>query len=192
VPLFLQMYEGPNYHADATIMFGTQVENTICSRSRRSWPISGTASMPIRTCSTRDSPRRSEIFQNSLATRFHDSRGWRALLEDGAGADALYLAQERWTEARGRPRRSWHHGDTGESAARVGTRRAGADVSNMALMDEHTYGAYNSVSDPTSREAVDQLEVKEKFAVDAAAQVDFVTRRSMETWRMKSRRARAA
>ncbi|MGA7706584.1 MAG: polysaccharide lyase family protein, partial [Acidobacteriaceae bacterium] len=28
LPLFLQMYQHPSYHADATILFGTQVENT--------------------------------------------------------------------------------------------------------------------------------------------------------------------
>ena len=28
LPLFLQMYETPKYHADATIIYGTQVENT--------------------------------------------------------------------------------------------------------------------------------------------------------------------
>ena len=51
---------------------------------------------------------------------------------------------------------------------------------NMVLMDEHTYDSYNSVSDVTpSREAVDQLAIKEQYAVNAAAQVDFVTRRSM-------------
>jgi alpha-mannosidase len=28
IPLFLQMYEHPGYHADAAILYGTQVENT--------------------------------------------------------------------------------------------------------------------------------------------------------------------
>ena len=50
---------------------------------------------------------------------------------------------------------------------------------NMVLMDEHTWDSDNSVSDPTSMEAVDQLAFKEQYAVNAGAQVDFVARRSM-------------
>ena len=100
--------------------------------------------------------------------------------EDGAGSDAYYLAMERWNEARGQ---------TAEKLAtlaslvnpllKADTAELGRMWTDMVLMDEHTWDSYNSVSDPTSMEAVDQLAVKDQFAVNAAAQVDFVTRRSM-------------
>src|ERR1035437_8721481 len=60
------------------------------------------------------------------------------------------------------------------------TAELGQMWTNMVLMDEHTWDSDNSVTDPASREAVDQLALKEQFAVNAKAQVDFVTRRSME------------
>ena len=50
---------------------------------------------------------------------------------------------------------------------------------NMILADEHTWDSYNSVSDSTSKEAVDQLAVKELYPVKAAALADFITRNSM-------------
>jgi hypothetical protein len=182
VPLFLQMYEGPNYHADATIMFGTQVENTdlFPQQAELADKWNGKYAYPHMQYAGFSEALGdiSKQFGDKIPTIRGDGVPY---WEDGAGADALYLAQERWTEARGQ---------TAEKLATMATQAnpllesEPAELeqmwSNMALMDEHTYGAYNSVSDPTSREAVDQLEVKEKFAVDAAAQVDFVTRRSME------------
>ena len=47
------------------------------------------------------------------------------------------------------------------------------------LMDEHTWDSYNSVSSPTSREAVGQLAVKDAYATGAQAQTDFIVRNSM-------------
>jgi len=181
LPLFLQQYGKDGYHANATILFGTQVENTDLF------------------------PQQAELVQNwnrlyayphlkysgfhealqKIEKQFADSipsiRGdggpyW----EDGAGSDASYVAMERWSEARGQ---------TAEKLATLASLvnpllkpdpAALEDMwTNMVLMDEHTWDSYNSVSDPASMEAVHQLAVKEQFAVNAAAQVDLVTRRSM-------------
>jgi alpha-mannosidase len=50
---------------------------------------------------------------------------------------------------------------------------------DMLLMDEHTWDSYNSITDPTSREAVRQLAVKDLYAIKAHALADFLTRNSM-------------
>jgi len=50
---------------------------------------------------------------------------------------------------------------------------------NMVLMDEHTWDSDTGESDPTSREAVQQLAVKNSYAVTARAMADWVSRNSM-------------
>lgn len=182
LPLFLQMYEGSNYHSNAVILFGTQVENTdlFPQQAELAGKWNGIYAYPHMQYSGFDEALR------TIETQFGDNiptiRGDGApYWEDGAGSDAYYLAMERWSEARGQ---------TAEKLAtlaqqinpvlKADTAELGQMWTDMALMDEHTWGAYNSVSDPTSREAVDQLAIKDGFASSAAAEADFVTRRSME------------
>jgi alpha-mannosidase len=50
---------------------------------------------------------------------------------------------------------------------------------NMVLMDEHTWLSWNSVSDPDSNEAVEQLKVKDSRAITADALRDHLLRSSM-------------
>lgn len=181
LPLFLQMYEHPSYHADSVILYGTQVENTDLFPQQ--------AELAGKWNSTYAYPRLQYAgfheAMESVQKQFGDSiptvRGdggpyW----EDGAGSDAHYLALERWSEARAQ---------TAEKLAtlasllnpvlKTNTAELSQMWNDMVLMDEHTWGAYNSVTDPTSTEAIDQLEVKDHFAVNAADRVDFVARRSM-------------
>lgn len=181
LPLFLQMYGNSEYRATATIIYGTQVENTDLF------------------------PEQTELVQkwNSMHAYPHlKYSGFRAALEeiakqfgdglpsirgdggpyweDGAGSDAEYLAMERRNEARA---------PTAEKLATLTTlvnplfttdkEKLDAMWRNMVLMDEHTWDSYNSVSDPASSEAVDQLALKDQYATNAAAQADFVVRRSM-------------
>jgi hypothetical protein len=49
----------------------------------------------------------------------------------------------------------------------------------MVLYDEHTWGAYCSVSNPKSQETVEQWAVKEDFATQAKKDVDYVLRRAL-------------
>jgi hypothetical protein len=181
LPLFLQMYEHPNYHADAVLLYGTQVENTDLFPQQ--------AELAGKWNSTYAYPRLQYAgFHEALETvqkQFGDNiptvRGdggpyW----EDGAASDAHYLAIERWNEARGQ---------TAEKLAtlasllnpvlKTNTAELSQMWTDMVLMDEHTWDSYNSVTDPTTMETVDQLAVKDQYAINAAARVDFVTRRSM-------------
>ncbi len=181
LPLFLQMYEHPSYHADAVILYGTQVENTDLFPQQ--------AELAGKWNSIYAYPRlQYSGFHEALQTvekQFGDSiptiRGdggpyW----EDGAGADALYLGMERWSEARGQSAEKFATlAALVNPDLKIDTGELGRMWTDMVLMDEHTWDSYNSVTDPTSMEAVKQLAVKDQYAVSAAAQVDFVTRRSM-------------
>jgi hypothetical protein len=181
LPLYLQMYETPKYHADATIIYGTQVENTDLFPQQ--------AELAGKWNAVYAYPRLQysgfhEAMQD-IAKQFGDNistiRGdggpyW----EDGAASDAYFLSMERWNEARGQ---------TAEKLAtlasvvnpllKTDTAELGRMWTNMVLMDEHTWDSDNSVSDPASKEATGQLAVKEQFAVNAAAEADFAAKRSM-------------
>ena len=181
LPLFLQMYETPKYHADATIIYGTQVENTDLFPQQAELVGKWNA---IYTYPRLQYSGFREAIQN-IEKQFGDNiqtiRGdggpyW----EDGAASDAYYLSMERWNEARAQ---------TAEKLAtlasvvnpllKTDTAELGRMWTNMVLMEEHTWDSNNSVNDPTSKEATGQLAVKEQFAVNAAAEADFAAKRSM-------------
>jgi len=181
LPLFLQMYQGPHYRADSAILFGTQVENTdlFPQQGELAGQWNALYAYPHLQVSG---------FHDALAAiarQFGDAiptvRGdggpyW----EDGIGSDAFYAAIERENESRA------------PSAEKLATLSAllnprlavdrnllNAMWENMVLMDEHTWLSWNSVSDPESNEAVEQLRVKDSRATDAAAQRDDILRSSM-------------
>ncbi len=181
LPLFLQMYGNAGYHANATLLYGTQVENTdlFPQQAELAQQWNDVYDFPHLEYSGFHQALKEiagQFGQNIPTIRGDGGPYW----EDGAGSDARYVAMERWSEARGQ---------TAEKLATLATlvnpvlKTDSAEMermwTSMILMDEHTWDSYNSVFDPESREAVDQLAVKEQFAVNAAAQVDFVTRRSM-------------
>ena len=181
LPLFLQMYQRPEYHASATILFGTQVENTDLFPQQ--------AELADQWNALYAYPRvQYSGFHDALAEiakQFGDSiptiRGdggpyW----EDGIGSDAFYAALERENESRGPSAEK-----LATISALVNPRLAvDHDVLNqmwnsMVLMDEHTWLSWNSVSDPTSREATEQLRVKDSRAVTAADLRDHLLRGAM-------------
>ena len=89
--------------------------------------------------------------------------------EDGIGSDAFYAALERENESRAPSAEK-----LATISALVNPRIAvdqnalNAMWNSMVLMDEHTWLSWNSVSDPTSREATEQLRVKDSRATTAA------------------------
>jgi hypothetical protein len=181
LPLFLQMYQHPSYHADATILFGTQVENTdlFPQQATLAQQWNSVYAYPHIQYSGFHAALKNiaQQFGNNIPTISGDGGPY---WEDGIAADAYSAALERLNEARG------------PSAEKLATltslvnRKYAADTSslhrmwtNMILADEHTWDSYNSVSDATSKEAVDQLALKELYPVKAAAVADFITRNSM-------------
>ncbi len=181
LPIFLQMYERPTYRANAAIIYGTQVENTDLFPQQaelvKNW--SSTYAWPrLQYSGIHEAMTAIEQQFGDTIPTIHGDGGpyW----EDGAGADALYLAMERWNEPRAQ---------TAEKLATLApflnpmlhTNTAELEKlwTSMVLMDEHTWTSYNAQTDPGSREAIDQLAVKEQLAVNAHAQADLITRRGM-------------
>jgi alpha-mannosidase len=181
VPLFLQMYRQPGYHANATIIFGTQVENTdlFPQQAELADQWNGLYAYPhIEYSGFHEALENiAQQFGEAIPTVRGDGGPY---WEDGIGSDAYYAALERENESRA---------PSAEKLATISTLvnpRQAVDPdelnsmwANMVLMDEHTWTSWNSVSDPTSNEAVEQLRVKDSRATAAADLRDSILRSSM-------------
>ncbi|MGB9146179.1 MAG: polysaccharide lyase family protein [Acidobacteriaceae bacterium] len=181
LPLFLQMYEHPSYRANAAILFGTQVENTDLFPQQAELADQWNALYAYPRIQYSGFHSALESIAQQFGPDIPTVRGdggpyW----EDGIGSDAYYAALERVNEARA---------PSAEKLAtiasivnpRIAVDRDELDRlwTNMVLMDEHTWTSWNSVSDPESSEAVDQLRVKDGRATTAAELREDLLRRSM-------------
>lgn len=181
IPVFLQMYQHPGYRANAAIIFGTQVENTDLYPQQAELVQKWNRVYAYPRMEYSGFHHALKAVADQFGADIPTVRGdggpyW----EDGIGSDAGYAAMERVSESRG---------PSAEKLVTISTLvnpRLAADKSaldrmwdNMVLMDEHTWLSYNSVSDPTSEEATDQLAVKDSRATTAHALVDHLMRSSM-------------
>lgn len=181
LPLFLQMYEHPGYRADAAILYGTQVENTdlFPQQAELAQKWNGIYAYPHIQYSGFYA-----ALQN-IAKQFGDTiptmrGGGGPYWEDGIASDAYYAAIERQNEDRA-PSAEKLATLTGLVNPLLAANKAGLDNMwrNIVLMDEHTFDAYDSVSEPASMQAVKQLAIKNQYAIDAQGQVDFLAREAM-------------
>ena len=181
LPLFLQMYAHPEYRASATIIFGTQVENTDLYPQQAELASQWNALYEyphIQYSGFHEAMAAiAQQFGDSLPTIRGDGGPY---WEDGIGSDARFAALERENESRA---------PTAEKLATISTLvnprlavnrdEVNAMWANMVLMDEHTWTSWNSVSDPASQQAVEQLRVKDSRATTASALRDDLLRSSM-------------
>ena len=183
IPLFLEQYEHPEYHASAAIVFGTQPENydlfpeqaELADRWNARW-----AYPRIEYSGFHDALETiRKQFGDDIPTYSGDGGPYWEL---GVGSDAYYIAMERASESRG-PSAEKISTIASLIDPRIATDKAALDDmwTNMILMDEHTWGSANSVDDPASSEASEQLTTKDSFAIRAQAAVDSLMRAGMAT-----------
>jgi len=181
IPVFLQAYDHPGYKSDSVLVYGTQWENTDLFPRQAS--VVGDwnklyAYPHLQYSGFADAMR-------TIAAGFGDSipvvRGdggpyW----EYGIVSTARSAAIERESEQRALAAEEF---STVSGLVDPGARPEPEVLkrlwNNMVLYDEHTWGAAQSVTDPESRETINQLAVKEAFATDAKRDVDYVLRRSL-------------
>lgn len=181
LPLFLQEYERPSYRASAVVLFGSQLENTDLFPQQAGLAQMWNDVYAYPRLQYSGIHKALETIARQFGNDIPTVRGdggpyW----EIGIASDAYYAAMEHENESRG---------PTAEKLAtltslvnphlaadKIDLDRMWAD---MVLMDEHTWDSGNSVSEPTSREAVQQLAVKNLYAVKAHALADVVVRNSM-------------
>ena len=181
MPIFLQAYSRPEYKSDAVLVYGTQWENT---------------DLFPRQASLAEDWNKIYAYPHLQYSGFADAMGYIArqfgdaipvvrgdggpYWEDGIASTARSAAIERETEQRALAAETFS-----TISSLINPRlRPEADVlkglwNNMVLYDEHTWGAAGSVSDPKSRETVEQWAIKEDFATQAKKDVDYVLRRGL-------------
>jgi alpha-mannosidase len=100
-PLFLQMYEHPGYHANATILYGSQAENTDLFPQQAELAGKWNAVYAYPHLQYSGFKEALDDIQKQFGDTVPTIRGdggpyW----EDGIGSDAHYAAMERWNEGR--------------------------------------------------------------------------------------------
>jgi len=181
LPVFLQAYEHPTYKSDAVILYGTQPENQDLYPQQATLVASWNAIYAYPKLEYSGFAKAMDYitgqFGGSIPTISGDGGPY---WEDGIASDAYYAAIERENESRG---------PSAEKLSTVSSlvdRRIAPDQDqlrrmwqNMVLMDEHTWEAARSVTDPHSEESVEQRKVKDSRATGAQLIVDNILRRSM-------------
>ena len=181
MPVFLQQYEHPDYRASSVIVYGTQEENRDLFEEQAELAGKWNAEWAYPRMEYAGFHDALETIRGQFGGDIPTYRGdggpyW----ELGEGSDAYYVAQERQNESRG---------PSAEKLAtiaslvdpRIVVDKPALDAMwrNMILMDEHTWDSWNSVTDPETSEAREQLAVKDSYAVGAQASVDALLRSSM-------------
>jgi len=169
LPVFLQTYDRAEYRPDSVILYGTQGENR---------------DLHPQQAELVEKWNRRYAYPRMQYAGFHDAltaiagkagadipvfRGdggpyW----EDGIGSDALYAALERANEAQGVSAEKLAAVD-GLIDPRLRPDQSALDRmwKDMVLMDEHTWTASSSVTNPDGLQTVGQTEMKEALATDA-------------------------
>ena len=181
LPLFLQMYNRPGYLANATIVFGTQIENTDLfpqqAELARNW--NSIFEYPhLQYSGFHDALQNiaAQFGDNILTIRGDGGPYW----DDSVAADAYYTAMERENESRA-PSAEKLATLSSLTNPLVAADKAKIDRMwmHMVVMDEHCSGSWDSLSNPTGMENVRQLAVKEFQATQAHELADTIARNSM-------------
>lgn len=181
LPLFIQQYEHRGYRAAVAIIFGTQGENSDLFPQQAELADKWNSVYAFPHLQYAGFKEALKEISTQFGAKIPNVRGdggpyW----ELGIGSDAYFAGLERENES------------IGPSAEKLATLSTLVDPKiavdkadlddmwkNMLLMDEHTWGAADSVRNPESSEAVQQLAFKDAYATRAKALADFVRRKSM-------------
>ncbi|MCC6728108.1 MAG: hypothetical protein IT208_02090 [Chthonomonadales bacterium] len=172
LPGWLQAYERPTYPGDAVFVYGAFSDNAVMSPAY--------AAVAEKWNRTWEFPRivvsRSDAFFRYVDERFGRLlpvvRGDMGVFwEDGAGSSAYETALTRWARARTDGAAALLAASSGGTPPAAAAEVRAAREATL-FYDEHTWGAWCSISDPHGQQTVEQWERKAAFAVQAAARAD--------------------
>lgn len=169
LPEFLAPYDRPDYKPDVAMMYGAQYENTALHPQLATFVTAWNheyAYPKLEYATFADFFRYVDAHYGSELQTYKGDMGpyW----EDGIGSDAYYGAEDRQnqSDALGAEIASTvsHVLDPNVHPPKAEFQDA---WNNILLFAEHTWGAGNSISQPDSEEATQQLAVKDNFATQA-------------------------
>ncbi len=181
LPLYLQIYSRPDYKSDATIIYGTQVENTDLFPQQATivddWDkVYAYPHLKYAGFSEAIGYIAGQFGNDLPVVRGDGGPYW----EDGIASTARAAALERTNEQRALGAEKFS-----TLSSLINPRlHPEADTlkqlwNDMVLFDEHTWGDNRSESNPQCQEAIRQLAIKEDFAHEAKKRVDDVLWRSL-------------
>jgi len=181
LPVFLQMYDRPDYRSDAVILFGTQPENTDLYPQQAAlaeeWNHTYAYPKLVFSGFSDAMEHISKQFGSEIPTVRGDGGPY---WEDGIASDAYYVALGRENEVRALSAEKFATLST-LIDHRLAPDRETLDQMwrDLILMDEHTWTADMSVSTPHAFQSVKQLAVKDAFATEGRQLVNRVIERSL-------------
>jgi alpha-mannosidase len=165
LPAFLQQFESPDYKPDAVLMYGSQLENTDARLSEPQFVSRWSAEYAYPRFILATFPDYFHYIEQNYGSQLSVVKGdggpyW----EDGVGSDASNTAIDRNNQSRAlaaeelstvsrylNPSLDVPH----KLVARIWT--------NLLLYAEHTWDSWNSVYQPDTQEAVQQLATKDEY-----------------------------
>lgn len=165
LPAFLQQFSAPDYKPDAVLMYGSQLENTDARLSEPQFVLRWSAVYAYPRFVVATFPDYFRYIERNYGSHLTIAKGdggpyW----EDGVGADASNTALDRNNQSRAVAAEEL------STVSRYLNPSLGVPRSlleriwtNLLLYAEHTWDSWNSVYQPESREAVDQLATKDEY-----------------------------
>jgi alpha-mannosidase len=181
LPVFLQIYDRADYPSDATIIYGTQPENTDLFPQQAALAKAWAAQYAFPRLQYSSFPEALDHITGGPTKELPVVRGDGGSFWESFNTQAAkYAALGRQNEARAL------------SAEKIATVSAIANPrvapatgelkelwKDIVLMDEHTWDSSRSVSHPLSRQTVEQQSEKEELAVGARRHINRIVQRSL-------------
>lgn len=181
LPVFLAQFDRSSYKPDAVLMYGAQNENTALHPELATFISAWNREYAY--------PKLKyslfEEYFDYIAKNYGEqlpvhSGDLGSYWEDGIASDAYYAGLDRQNQADALSM------EVASAAAHLINQQyhppkeeLHAAWNHILLFAEHTWGAGNSISQPDSMEAVQQLAVKDNFATQAKFELDDIERRSL-------------
>lgn len=181
LPVFLAQFDRSSYKPDAVLMYGAQNENTALHPKLATF-------VPAWNREYAYPKLRYALFEdyfNYISQHYGDQLPVRSgdlgsYWEDGIASDAYYAGLDRENQVEA------SSAEIESAAAHIinphyhpPAEELQAAWNHILLFTEHTWGAGNSISQPDSTEAVQQLAVKDNFATQARFELDDIKHRSV-------------
>lgn len=181
LPLFLAQFNRPSYKPDAVLMYGAQNENTALHPELASFVSKWNdayAYPKLKYALFADYfDYISEHYGDQLPVRSGDLGSY---WEDGIASDAYYAGIDRENQSEVLSTEiASAAAQTVNSQYHPPAEELQAAWNHILLFSEHTWGAGNSISQPDSVEALQQLAVKDNFATQAHFELADVQQRSL-------------
>lgn len=181
LPAFLEQFAAPDYKPDAVLMFGSQLENTDARLSEPQFVAQWSAAYAYPRFVIATFPDYFQYIQKNFGSQLSIVNGdggpyW----EDGVATDANNTAIDRNNQSRATAAEELSTISRYMNPS-LGLPRKMLDSiwTNLLLYAEHTWDSWNSVYQPDSQEAVEQLATKDEYVQQSRQAINTLEREAL-------------